>query len=154
MIYFSVVVSDSMNPALKKGDLILMQNIYVKPEKGDIITIKVPDIRLPVMHRVSSISDSGVRTKGDSNPSEDSWVVANNWIRGENVLISENPVVIRNLGTYFIVDASREGRMYGPEFDAVSKLIRGVKAAGLVIFFLCIILYLAFSIRDARRTRW
>ena len=154
MIYFSVVASDSMNPTLRKGDMILMQNIYVKPEKGDIITVKVPDMRLPVMHRISSISDSGIRTKGDANPSDDSWVVENDWIRGENVLISENPVVIRNLGVYFIVDASSEGRMYGPEFNAVSNLIRGAKAAGLVIFILCIILYLVFSIRDSRRTRW
>ena len=154
MIYFSVVASDSMNPTLRKGDMILMQNIYVKPEKGDIITVKVPDMRLPVMHRISSISDSGIRTRGDANPSDDSWVVQKDWIRGENVLISENPVVIRNLGVYFIMDASSEGRMYGPEFDAVSKLIKGVKAAGLIIFILCIILYLVFSIRDARRTRW
>lgn len=77
-------------------------------------------MRLPVMHRVSSISDSGIRIKGDSNPSEDSWVAAKTWIRGQNVLISENPVVIRNLGAYFIVDTSSEGRMYGPEFDAAS----------------------------------
>jgi signal peptidase I len=154
MIFFSVVVSDSMNPTLKKGDLILMQNIYAKPEIGDIITIKVPDMRLPVMHRVASISDSGLRTKGDANPTEDSWVVTKDWIRGKNVLISGHPVVISNLGAYFIVDSSREGKMYGPEFDAVSKLIKGVKAAGLVIFFVCIILYLAFSIRDARRIRW
>ncbi len=153
LIFFSVVVSDSMNPTLKKGDLILMQNIFVKPERGDIITIKVPDMQLPVMHRVSSISDNGFRTRGDANPADDAWLVSKSWIRGENLLISGSPVVIRNLGAYFIVDVSTEGRMYGPEFDAVSKLIRGVKAAGLVIFFVCIILYLAFSIRDARRIR-
>lgn len=154
LIYFSVVASDSMNPTLRKGDMILMQNIYVKPEKGDIITVKVPNMRLPVMHRISSISDSAIRTRGDANPSDDSWVVEKNWIRGQNVIISENPVVIRKLGAYFIVDASSEGRVYGPEFNAVSNLIRSAKAAGLVIFILCLILYLVFSIRDARRTRW
>ncbi|MBU3967199.1 MAG: signal peptidase I [Euryarchaeota archaeon] len=153
LIFFSVVVSDSMNPALKKGDLILMQNIYAKPDTGDIITVKVPDMRLPVMHRVVSISDSGLRTKGDANPTVDPWIVTKDRIRGENVLISGHPMIISNLGAYFIIDASGQGRMYGPEFDAVSKLIRGVKAAGLVIFFICIILYLAFSIRDARRIR-
>lgn len=153
LIFFSVVVSDSMNPTLKKGDLILMQNIYAKPETGDIITVKVPDMRLPVMHRVVSISESGSRTKGDANPTEDTWVVTKDLIRGKNVLISGSPVVISNLGAYFILDSSQEGRMYGPEFDAVSKLIKGVKAAGLVIFFVCIILYLVFSIKDARRIR-
>lgn len=153
LIFFSVVVSDSMNPTLKKGDLILMQNIYTKPISGDIISVKVPDMQLPVMHRVVSISNSGLRTKGDANPTEDPWIVSKDWISGENVLISGHPLVINNLGAYFISDASGQGRTYGPEFDAVSKLIRGVKAAGLVIFFVCIILYLVFSIRDARRIR-
>ena len=93
MIYFSVVASDSMNPTLRKGDMILMQNIYVKPEKGDIITVKVPNMRLPVMHRVSSISDSGIRTKGDANPSYDSWVVEKDWIRGKMFLFQKIPLL-------------------------------------------------------------
>lgn len=153
LIFFSVVASDSMNPALKKGDLILMQKMYLKPDTGDIIMVNVPNMRVPVMHRVVSGSDNSFRTKGDANPTEDSWVAQRSWIRGENVLISGHPVIISNLGAYFIVDASGGGRMYGPEFDAVSKLIKGVKAAGIMIFFVCIILYLALSIRDSRRMR-
>lgn len=154
LIFFSVVASDSMNPTLKKGDMILMQKIYLKPDTGDIIMVNVPNLRLPVMHRVVSGSDNSFRTKGDANPTEDSWVAQRSWIQGENVLISGHPVIISNLGAYFIIDASGNGRMYGPEFDAVSRLIKGVKAAGILIFFVCIILYLAFSIRDARRMRW
>ncbi len=153
LIFFAVVASDSMSPTLNKGDLILMQTIYVKPEKGDIIMVNVPDMRLPVMHRIVSISGNGLRTKGDANPTEDSWTVAQNWIKGENVLISGHPLIIRNLGAYFIVETSG-GKTYGPEFYAVSNLIRGVKAAGILIFFVCIILYLVYSIKDARRMRW
>jgi signal peptidase len=154
LIFFSVVASDSMNPTLKKGDLILMQKIYLTPNTGDIIMVEVPNMRLPVMHRVVSGSDNSFRTKGDANPTEDSWVVQRSWLQGENVLVSGHPVIISNLGAYFIVDASGGGRMYGPEFDAVSRLIKGVKAAGIMIFFVCIILYLVFSIKDARRMRW
>ena len=154
LVFFSVVVSDSMNPTLRKGDLILVQNIYVKPEAGDIITAKVPDVRLPVMHRIVSISGDEIRTKGDANAVEDSWRIKKSQILGKGFLISGKPVVIHNLGYYFIVDASAGGKAYGPEFDAVSKLIRGVKAAGLMIFIACVILYLIISIRDAKRTRW
>ncbi len=154
LFFFSVVVSDSMSPALNKGDLILMQDIFVKPEKGDIITARVPGVQLPVMHRITSVSGDMIRTKGDANPSEDPWSITESQIIGESVNIAGKPVLIRNLGWYFIVDASGGGRTYGPEFNAVSTLIKGIKAAGFVIFILCLTLYLVFSIREARRTRW
>jgi signal peptidase I len=153
LIFFSVVVSNSMNPTLHKGDMILMQNIFVKPEVGDIIMARVPDVPLPVMHRVVSISGDVLQTQGDGNPSPDSWRVTKSQVLGKNVYISGRPVVIGKLGMYFIVDASGQGRTYGPEFNAVARLIQGVKAAGLMIFMACLLLYLFFSIRDARRIR-
>lgn len=151
-IFFSVVISDSMNPTLKKGDLILMQNIMVKPKMGDIITLKVTD-ELSITHRIISISGNEIRLKGDANPSEDPWRITKSQIEGKIVCISGKPVVLRNLGNYFLVDASRGG-IYGPEFNAISKVLRWVKSAGIVIFIMCIILYLAFSVRGIRRTRW
>lgn len=156
LVFFSVVVSDSMSPEFNRGDMVLIQNIIGKPEVGDIITARVPDTHLPVMHRVVSISGGVIRTKGDRNPAIDSWSITQSQVLGKSVDISGRPVVIPGVGEYFIVDASGEGKgkTYGPEFDAVAKLIRGVKAAGLMIFSLCLVLYLIFSIREARRTRW
>ncbi len=153
LIFFSVVVSDSMNPTLHKGDLILMQNIFVKPEAGDIIMARVPDMQLPIMHRVVSISGNVMRTKGDANAAIDSWSITNGQIIGKNIYVSGRPLIISKLGEYFIVDAGQQGRTYGPEFNAAARLIRGVKAAGSFIFIACLILYMIFSIRDARRTR-
>ena len=153
-IFFSVVVSDSMKPALQKGDLAFMQNIIVQPGVGDIITFKVPDERLPITHRIVSISGNEIRTKGDMNPVEDSWRVTGDQIMGKAVYVFGKPVVLKNLGNYFLVDASEGGRTYGPEFNAVSRLVRWIKSAGVMIFFICITLYLVLSIRDARRTRW
>lgn len=154
LVFFTVVISDSMNPTFQKGDLVLMQKINVKPEIGDIITFKVPDVELPITHRISSISGNEVRMKGDANPNEDSWRISKNEILGEIVVISGKQVIVRNLGEYFLVDASQKGRTYGPEFNAVSTLIKSVKFSGFVIFVICIILYLAFSVRDSRRIKW
>ncbi len=153
-IFFTVVISDSMNPTFQKGDLVLMQKINVKPEIGDIITFKVPDVELPITHRIISISGNEIRVKGDANPNEDTWKISKNDILGEIVVISGKQVIVKNLGEYFLVDASQKGKIYGPEFNAVSNFIKGVKFSGFVIFGICILLYLAFSVRDSRRTKW
>ena len=153
LIFFTVVVSDSMNPTIEKGDLVLMQKIYVKPEIGDIITFKVPDVELPVTHRIISISGNEMRTRGDANPNEDSWRITRSNILGKILVISAKPVIIKDLGEYFLIDASQKGRTYGPEFNAMSTLIKGVKFTGFAIFCICILLYLVFSIRDSRRVK-
>lgn len=150
-IFFTVVVSDSMNPTLKKGDLVLVQKINVKPQVGDIVTFKAPDIDLPITHRITSISGNEFRVKGDANSEEDTWRITEKDILGKIVTISEKPVIIRGTGEYFIADATQRGRTYGTEFTAISNLIKGLKLFGYIIFWICIILYLAFSIRDSRR---
>lgn len=154
LIFFTIVISDSMNPLIEKGDLVLMQKIYVEPEIGDIINFKVPDVDLPVTHRIISISGNEIRTRGDSNPNEDTWRITNANILGKIVTLSGKPVIMKDLGEYFLVDASKSGRTYGPEFNAISTLIKGIKFTGFVIFSICILLYLVFSFRDSRRAKW
>lgn len=153
LIFFTVVISDSMNPTIEKGDLVLMQKLYVKPEIGDIITFKVPDVELPVTHRIISISGNEMRTRGDANPNEDSWRITSSNILGKTLVISSRPVIIKDLGEYFLIDASQNGKTYGPEFNAMSTLIKGIKFTGLAIFSICILLYLVFSVRDSRRVK-
>lgn len=152
-IFFTVVISDSMNPTLEKGDLVLMQKIIVEPKVGDIITFKVPEIELPITHRIASISGNEIRVKGDANPNEDSWRITDKNIIGKIVFISEKPAIIRGVGKYFLLDASQVGKTYGLEFNAISNLIKGIKFSGVVIFWICIILYVSFSIRDSRRIK-
>ncbi|MCX9082449.1 MAG: signal peptidase I [Candidatus Methanoperedens sp.] len=154
LIFFTVVISDSMNPMIQKGDMVLMQKIFIKPEIGDIITFEVPNVELPVTHRIISISGNEIMTRGDANPNEDSWRITKSNILGEIVVISANPVIIKDVGEYFIIDSSNGGRTYGPEFNTLSTLIRGIKFTGFAIFCICILLYLVFSVRDSRRVKW
>jgi len=74
-------------------------------------------------------------------------------ILGKIVTLSGKPVIIKDIGEYFFIDASKTGRTYGPEFNAISTLIRGIKFAGFLIFSICMILYVVFSLRDSRRAK-
>ncbi len=66
------VVSDSMVPAINKGDLVLVK--HVKPEDikiGDVIVFDTLSQPLPVIHRVyKTNSDGTYQTLGDNNRGE------------------------------------------------------------------------------------
>jgi len=76
--------------------------------------------------------------------------VSDDQIRGEAVIIGGKPVVIKRLGEYFIESAA-EGSgaytKYGKEYGFVKKLVQSVKSLGLVIFLVCILLYI-FSAKE------
>ena len=80
---FFVVSSGSMLPTLKVGDIIVIRgggkvdNLQV----GDVIVFKQPQNGdRVIVHRVFRIDqiggETGIVTKGDNNPSQDSWIVS------------------------------------------------------------------------------
>ena len=77
-----VVRSGSMTPAIRTGDVVVVQPVApTSAEIGDIVTFKDPDGsgRL-LVHRVRAISRQGhyveVITQGDANTVQESWKVA------------------------------------------------------------------------------
>ncbi|HEY7083046.1 MAG TPA: signal peptidase I [Nitrososphaeraceae archaeon] len=76
---FYVVVSDSMIPTLKVGDLVIINsNVpFNKLQVGDIIVFTTPGkttegIHKIIIHRIAGIlygAQTAIRTKGDANPS-------------------------------------------------------------------------------------
>lgn len=64
------VVSGSMEPTLKVGDLIIINTNFDNYEKDDIITFRDVNGSF-VTHRIIEIDDSTMVTKGDANPSLD-----------------------------------------------------------------------------------
>jgi signal peptidase I len=66
------VVSDSMVPAINRGDLVLVK--HVEPEDikiGDVIVFDTLSQSLPVIHRVYKINSDGTyQTLGDNNRGE------------------------------------------------------------------------------------
>jgi len=79
---FFVVSSGSMIPTLKVGDIIAIKNggSIESLKVGDIIVYKYPsNMDRIIVHRVfKTVQDAegiGVITKGDNNPSQDSWTL-------------------------------------------------------------------------------
>jgi len=79
---FFVVSSGSMIPTLKVGDIIAIKNggSIESLKVGDIIVYKYPsNMDRIIVHRVfktvQNAEGIGVITKGDNNPSQDSWTV-------------------------------------------------------------------------------
>lgn len=72
-----VVRTGSMVPALKPGDLVVV-DVTENARQGvgidDVVLFDDPDGR-PILHRVIATSSEGLRTKGDANEDPDTWVV-------------------------------------------------------------------------------
>lgn len=154
LLFFAIITSDSMDPTFKKGDLVLMQDVLVQPKVGDIIIFpdpqnyRIASQPLTITHRIESISADGIKTKGDNNPYVDSWSVSRKMILGKAIVLYRQPLVLKDLGKYFLLDFSAQ--QYNQEFLAISKTIQNMRALGIMIFFICLALYLILSVRDAR----
>jgi len=157
ILFFAIVTSGSMDPTLKKGDLVFMQKILVKPEVGDIIIYQDPTRArvgsqpLTITHRIVEISADTIKTKGDNNPNIDSWSTNRKNILGKAVILNGKPFVLRDVGKYFLQDFTVTE--YNAEFLAIAKTIQNLRAMGIMLFFVCIALYLIFSVRDARASK-
>ena len=100
---FYTVISDSMNPKLKKDDIVIIKK-NVNPDKikvGNIITFKSSDGEI-ITHRVQEVASRGNQkvfvTKGDKNERVDSDVVLPNMLIGR---------VVYTLPSYLLVLKNR-----------------------------------------------
>ena len=157
LFFFAIVTSGSMEPTFKKGDLVFMQDVLVKPKTGDIIIftdpqgITVGNRPVTVTHRITDIAGDIIRTKGDNNPAPDSWRINKKTILGKALILNDKPVVLKDVGKYFLLDFRTTE--YNEEFLAIAKTIQNMRAMGIMIFFVCLVLYLFLSIKEARPSR-
>ena len=81
-----VVVSGSMEPAIKKGSLsfINKHSKYSNVKEGDIIAYTTP-AGAKVTHRVISIKEEGLETKGDRNNIPDNNLITEKNFLGKNI---------------------------------------------------------------------
>ncbi|MFZ3059506.1 MAG: signal peptidase I [Candidatus Methanoperedens sp.] len=157
LLFFAIVTSGSMEPTFKKGDLVFMQNIFVKPKVGDIIIFEDPQKNVvsnkpvTVTHRIIEIQGETILTKGDNNPRADSWKINKKVIIGKAFVLGSNPTVLKDVGKYFLLDFRTD--QYTEEYLAIAKTIQNMRTMGLMIFFVCLAMYLFLSIRDSRPSR-
>lgn len=81
----AIVVSGSMDPAIKVNDIVLVHQVpQAAYQKGDIVTYKSPNY--PVTHRIQTITGQTVITKGDANDGADQPIKTSD-IYGKVVLV-------------------------------------------------------------------
>jgi len=91
------ITSGSMWPALKRGDLILIQGVENKEEieVGDIVIYNNP--KGFTIHRVIKLNENTIVTKGDANNVEDTPVNYDEII-GKPLTVNDKPLRIPFLG--------------------------------------------------------
>jgi len=106
-ISLSMVTSRSMEPLMEAGDIVLSKQIQKQEiKRGDVLILPLPQNRdLKYMHRVvevnEEVSRTTIRTKGDSNPNPDKWLI--------EVISPKVPKVISVVKSGFVF-SSRIGR--------------------------------------------
>ena len=81
-LHFQTVLSNSMQPAFSAGDVVVTRAVPMESVGvGDVIVFQPPNRPDPVIHRVTSLREGVITTRGDANPVDDPWNVR---LAGEN----------------------------------------------------------------------
>lgn len=155
-IFFGTVLSGSMEPTFKRGDLVLMQSLYGEPAVSDIIMFIPKEGMEPVTHRIMSINKYGyITTKGDANTKEDDWRVRKIDIKAKSIIIGSKPVVIPGLGSALVSRADN--------FSIILTKNKGIRPlfqefrtlTPLIIFFMLIIyIFILYDDRSDEKQRF
>ncbi|WP_456370787.1 signal peptidase I [Geoglobus sp.] len=150
-LFWAVVVSNSMYPTFERGDMVLVQSLFVSPERGDIVMFRSGELNLPVTHRVLDVRGDLVYTGGDSS-GPDSTPVSRSAILGEVVTVFGKPIVIKGFGNYFILDATqmRDITPYGQEYLFYKNLLELIRKYALVISVISLVYYAYIAFRGIR----
>ncbi len=151
-IQFAVIISDSMKPEFARGDLVLTQSLFKEPEKGDIVMFTASGVQNPLTHRVMDVRGDLVTTKGDNSPIFDDYGTTKSDILAKVVEINGKPAVIKSVGSYFILDFSKEGKLYkyGDQFTFLQNMFLTIRTWGYVITAISLIA-LIMSMLGGRR---
>jgi signal peptidase I len=86
---------ESMRPLFHPGDRVSLEPCNVQDIRpGDVIVFNAPGESTRIVHRVVSISASGVRTRGDANDGDDRWQLSREEIVGRVLSVERNGIVI------------------------------------------------------------
>lgn len=100
---YRVMVSNSMEPTIYRGDIVKVENNPSKIQVGDIIIYKATWIPEEVLHRVTAVhkAENGTTyfiAKGDNNPVQDPEPIYQNQIVSKVLTSNGQPVVIPKIG--------------------------------------------------------
>jgi signal peptidase I len=149
--YFGVVVSQSMMPTLMVADLVLIESMTTdRVEVGDIVLITPPSYGAPVIHRVVSVKDGKIRTMGDNIGRADSWILRKVDIKGKAVMLNGKPVVVKNIGTYFMPVGKNYVKGSDPLFELIRDTAQTVHRQGPIILVVLLLLMVLCTFEGKR----
>ena len=109
--HLNVVVSDSMEPAFYRGDIVLVEKASFlginefnpnDVQVGDVVVYDAKWFDQPVIHRIINITEINGTTmyliKGDNNNAPDPYYVTSDQIKERVVTFGDNLVVIPKVG--------------------------------------------------------
>ena len=153
LVFLAIITSGSMSPTLEVKDLVLIQNLEIDPQPGDIIMFETKEATMPVIHRIYSVSGNEIRTKGDAVELVDNWIIKKDQIQGGAMMFQSKPIVVKNIGEYLLFDPNNvQITKYGSEMYRVSQIIKNIKNLGLTIFIMCILLYIFINFKSSGRS--
>jgi signal peptidase len=137
-----------MHPSFKTGDILLMKSTDIDDiGTGDIIMFKVPTEQELIIHRVESVNEEGIITKGDATNVTDSWIVEHDDVEAEVMIVGGSPIVLKGVGWYFIENAPTTAPFSG-ELRFTSLMLMSLKNIGIILFLVAFSLYLLLVLRE------
>ncbi|KAL7604022.1 uncharacterized protein LOC111907440 isoform X1 [Lactuca sativa] len=89
-----VVLSESMEPAFQRGDILFLRMGEDPIRAGEIVVFNIDRREIPIVHRVIKVhqrndtSDIDILTKGDNNPTNDRGLYApgQQWLQRHHIM--------------------------------------------------------------------
>jgi signal peptidase len=149
-LFLTAVISGSMAPTFERGDLVLMQSVYKKVHEGDIIMFDNGVFEYPIIHRAVKVDRGSIRTKGDANSYMDWWTLNPQAVKAKAVTIAGKPIVIRDWGTFFILEKRGDELLplFGEDYRTYQLFFTVLRIYGLVISIISIVIYISLAYRD------
>ncbi|EME29925.1 signal peptidase I isoform 1 [Galdieria sulphuraria] len=103
-----VVLSGSMEPGMRRGDLLVLSNRTKQLRCGDIVVYKVQNREIPIVHRIIEVHDDGNEplylTKGDNNFFDDrSLYSPNTFFLRRGDIVGKSIFIVRWVGMVTII---------------------------------------------------
>jgi len=103
-----VVLSGSMEPGMRRGDLLVLSNRTKQLHCGDIVVYKVQNREIPIVHRIIEVHDDGNEplylTKGDNNFFDDrSLYSPHTFFLRRSDIVGKSVFIVRAVGYVTII---------------------------------------------------
>ncbi|MFQ5800423.1 MAG: signal peptidase I [Candidatus Hydrothermarchaeales archaeon] len=153
-LFFVAITSNSMAPTFWQTDLVLMQSISKDYQKDDIVVFQNPQViyKDKVIHRIASIDEDSIKTKGDNNNYADEGFLKKENILGSAVTFNGNPIVAKKVGRYFIKDYD-PFKEQDPAYRFLRRSMSNIHTYGPLYLIVILMFILLTQLQEPERSK-